>query len=386
MDALPPIPTPASQRWREFRIQILPVLVFMLVVGGVVVLWRQAGTGGHLSGVAEGVRSTISSPGLGLLQQVSVQPYQMVQMGDPIAVVLPRDPQVALDLFDSQLAISRLRLQPTVAEQNAMNFEQIRTDLLRMKSELAMAKVNLVRLEADVRRNTPLYKEKLVSEDIYELSVKTRDMFQEEVDTKTRAVAEIERRMEELQMLGVPDRPSSNDLAQVMITQLEAMRDAAATNWGPIILRAPISGMVNSIYRQQGENVAEAEPLVAINAHWADRIVGYLRQPYPVNPEVGMSVQVITRERKAKRFWSHISQVGAQVEIITNSLAFIRQGALVDAGLPVVVEIPKGLQLRPGEAVDILFRARPADAAPALAATPPKQPSASEPPAQLLVE
>ena len=29
MDSLPPIPTPPAQRWREFRIQVLPILVFL---------------------------------------------------------------------------------------------------------------------------------------------------------------------------------------------------------------------------------------------------------------------------------------------------------------------------------------------------------------------
>ena len=39
-DKLPPIPTPVSQRWREFRIQILPFIIFVLVLGGIVALWR----------------------------------------------------------------------------------------------------------------------------------------------------------------------------------------------------------------------------------------------------------------------------------------------------------------------------------------------------------
>jgi hypothetical protein len=144
-----------------------------------------------------------------------------------------------------------------------------------------------------------------------------------------------------------------------LIAQLEEMRDAAITNWGPVVLRAPISGMVSVVYRQQRENVAEGEPLVTINSDWADRIVGYLRQPYGVEPQIGMSVHVATRERKSRKFWSEISQVGVQLETITNSLAFVRQGALIDAGLPVVVEVPKGIRLRPGETVDLIFRPRP---------------------------
>jgi len=361
MEPLPPIPTPASQYWREFRIRFLPIAIFALIIAGIVTLWRQSGISSYLSGVAEGVRSTVTSPQVGVIQQLNVQPYQIVKAGDPIAIILPRDPNLSMDLLRSQLDISRLRLQPSVAEQNAMNFEQIRVDVLRTKSELAVAKVNLERLENEVRRNTPLYKEKLVSEDIYDLSVKTRDAYKAEIETKNRTVAEIERRMEELQAFGVPHAASTNDLAQIVIAQLEQMRDAAITNWGPIILRAPISGMINTVYRQQGENVTEGEPLIAINSDWADRIVGYLRQPYAVDPKVGMTVHVSTRERKTRNFWSEISQVGAQLETITNSLAFVRQGALVDAGLPIVVDVPKGMQIRPGETVDLVFRPKPSD-------------------------
>jgi hypothetical protein len=42
--------------------------------------------------------------------------------------------------------------------------------------------------------------------------------------------------------------------------------------------------------------------------------------------------------------------------MITNSLAFIKTGSLVDAGLPVIVSIPPGLSIRPGEVLDLNFR------------------------------
>jgi len=84
-----------------------------------------------------------------------------------------------------------------------------------------------------------------------------------------------------------------------------------------------------------------------------------VRQPYYMDPMVGMSVHVTTRERKAKKFWSEITQIGAQVETITNTLAFVRTGYLMDVGLPLVIDIPKGMQIRPGETVDIVFRSKP---------------------------
>jgi len=367
MDSLPPIPTPLAQRWREFRIQFLPLIVFSCIVGIVVVLWRQSGLSGNMTGVAEGVRSVVTSPQVALIERLQVQPYQVVQAGDPIAILLPRDPDAQLGLLQSELQIARLRFQPSVAERNVMNFEQIRVDVLQTKTELAMAKVNLARAENEVRRNTPLYHEKLVSEDIYDISVKNRDMYQAEVAAKTDSVAEIESQMKELQPLGSPGLPSTPgvlDPLQEILNRLEQTQRTVATNWGPFILRAPISGMVSIVHRRQGEFVVDGEPLFVINSQWADRIVGYLRQPYAMDPQVGMPVHVATREHKTRNFWSEISQVGAQLETITNSLAFIRQGSLVDAGLPVVVEIPKGMKIRPGEAVDLAFRARPANLPP----------------------
>ena len=35
MESLPPIPTPPAERWREFRIQALPLMTFVAVLLGV---------------------------------------------------------------------------------------------------------------------------------------------------------------------------------------------------------------------------------------------------------------------------------------------------------------------------------------------------------------
>lgn len=35
-----PIPTPFSQRWREFRIVYLPVLTFLLLIAAILLMWK----------------------------------------------------------------------------------------------------------------------------------------------------------------------------------------------------------------------------------------------------------------------------------------------------------------------------------------------------------
>jgi hypothetical protein len=83
--------------------------------------------------------------------------------------------------------------------------------------------------------------------------------------------------------------------------------------------------------------------------------VAYLRQPYRFDPEVGMTVRVTTRTFQRQAFVSHILQVGAQVEVLTNALAIFRPGSQVDAALPLFVPVPQDITIRPGEIVDVII-------------------------------
>ena len=72
-----------------------------------------------------------------------------------------------------------------------------------------------------------------------------------------------------------------------------------------------------------------------------------------------MEAEILTRTRKRQRFMSKVSEVGAQIETITKSLAFIKQGSMVDEGLPVVFPVPMDAHIRPGEIVDVVLRPIP---------------------------
>ena len=353
---LTPVRTPWTVRWREFRVSALPLIVFCAGVVVAVFSWQQIGTSTGVTGMGEGVRSTVSSPFPARLHQLMVQPYQIVEVGDVVAVIMPNDPRVELDLLQMEFDLAQMQLQPSIAEENAMNFEQIRIDLLQNKADLAIAKVNLGLAENQVRRNAPLFKEKLVSEDIYDISLKTRDMYAAQVFEKSNAVAQIEMRLSELGILGLPQTGATNSLMLETLARLRALQAAAVTNWGPITLKAPISGMVTSISRRDGENLIQGEQIMILSSLNSDRVVAYLRQPYPVDPNPGMEVTMTTRERHPRKFSGAITEIGAHVEIITNALAFIRPGLLVDAGLPLIVSLPEGAHIRPGEIVDVSFR------------------------------
>jgi hypothetical protein len=78
-----------------------------------------------------------------------------------------------------------------------------------------------------------------------------------------------------------------------------------------------------------------------------------------------MPVLVTTRTHQQEKFWTQIAQVGTHIEMITNSLAFLKMGALIDEGLPIVVDLPPNAKIRSGEIVDLLIRPKPAPTDPA---------------------
>ena len=340
----------------------MPVLIFMGAAAGCLWMWGKMGVSSGVTGIAEGTRSSVTSPALARLHSIFVTPYQVVNAGDPIAVVVPIDPRAELSLAQMEFDLARISLQPSLAEENVMDFERIRLDLLRTKSELAIARVNLKRMENQVERNEPLFREKLLSEDLYDLAVKTRDAFEVEVVEKSNAVVWIEKRLVDLESFGLPT--ATNAVTAATIARLNALRAHVSSNWMPITLRAPISGMIGGISHQPSETVLEGEPLVTISSLFSERIVGYLRQPYPIEPKIGMEVVMTTRERKARRFTGSVLQIGAHVEIITNALAFVRTGALLDSGLPVAISLPPNINIRPGELLDLTFRQPRADLGP----------------------
>lgn len=360
MKTPPNIPIPASVRWRDFRARILPLLVFVAAVGVITMMWRERTGQVSVQGVGEGVRASVSAPQTVQIKEWLVPPHSIVAAGTPVAVVIPADARADFDLLRSLHELARIESQPSLAEDNAMNFERIRVELLKTKSELAIARVKLEQAERDVVRNTPLFRDKLLSADLYELSVNVRDALKVEVEEKEQAVAQIEKRLENLRPIGEPEVARKPQAANDWYARLEKAHEAAARNLEPQTLVAPIAGMVGVPIRQAGEFVAAGEPLIYINSLRAENVVGYLRQPYRFDPQVGMPARVITRTSQRQVFDSQVIQVGAHLETLTNMLALLRPGMISDAALPIIVSVPLGVNIRPGEVVDIQITPEPA--------------------------
>lgn len=84
---LNPIPSKPAEKWREFRIKGVPVIVFVLLLAGVTLFWTELAFPSRFPGQVETIQVEISSPDGGLLTNLWVERFQAVKAGDLIATV-----------------------------------------------------------------------------------------------------------------------------------------------------------------------------------------------------------------------------------------------------------------------------------------------------------
>src|SRR5947207_11363538 len=89
MDSLPHIPTPVSQRWREFRIRVMPLAFFAVLAITVGVLWREVAIPPtYAVGFVETNGAIVSVPMDGQISQLAVKRFQQVKAGDQLCQVI----------------------------------------------------------------------------------------------------------------------------------------------------------------------------------------------------------------------------------------------------------------------------------------------------------
>jgi hypothetical protein len=70
-ESLPPIPTPVAQRWREFRIQILPIIVFVGILAAILMMWRNFVQPPSVVGEAQAVKAKVAGPEEGVIADMN---------------------------------------------------------------------------------------------------------------------------------------------------------------------------------------------------------------------------------------------------------------------------------------------------------------------------
>lgn len=362
MKRLPKIPSPPVHYWNFFRQHILPVIVFLLALYAAVVLWKEHIGPANIIGEVEMMRANITTTVNGTVTDLNVDLLQRVEKGQPICTVVVQDPdttRASLAAIAADLETLRARLLIDQRRNNTA-YEQLRIELLLRKVELANERVNLDYAKSEFERTYKLLKEGSDTEFQLNYWRNQRDMSQAKVNELEKLVANLEETVEKMKPTVYGDIEGS--LNKVISDAITARQMEIEALQKPIVLKSPIDGFVSAIYHRSGEKVPAGSPIVTISGTNSTRIVGYVRQPLNVKPQVGDSVEIRTRTMDRTVGIGTVIEVGAQLEPVTSSLLPYLTGGIVigrapdgqnitEYALPFLVTIPDNMKLLPGEVV-----------------------------------
>lgn len=348
---LPPIPTPFSQRWREFRIQILPILVFIATIAAIVYLWRNVVQPVGIVGFVETNQVSIASLQDGLISELYVERFQVVKKDQPIGIVTATDPvliQATIEAAKADLRVISVRTEVDVVR-GRQNLQRLMNDLLEARLEraakralLKYAETNVVALEALTRQGVGRALE-------FEAAVASRDSLREEIKGYDAFIENLDKSLADEKL-----DTAENAVRKAVIEAIGWKEKELELTLKPTTLKAPYDGMIMMVHHHSGEKVVRGAPIVSVSTLSSTNVIGYVRQPIQRHPLVEDQVQVTTRTTPRRTATARITKVAAQLQPINPAL-LSAETARMEVGLPIVVTLPPGLNLMPGEFVDIAF-------------------------------
>ena len=351
MDSLPPIPTPASQRWREFRIQILPLVIFVITLVAIAMMWRNFVQPSGIVGHVEAIQANVISLSDGVITDLMVERFQVVTNGQLLGTVQTTDPEMlkaslAAVQSDLKLLQAQMRMDERRVDQS---YQQLRLDILREQVDLELARGQSIVASNTLNRTEYLVKEGLETSLVLDIDRSAKEALDQEIRIRMINIANWQEALKN----AAPGQELIND--PVILEAIKAKEEELSQTLKPSQLRSPMNGVVSIVYRRTHERIVRGEPIITVSATKSEHVVGYIRQPVNALPQVDDTVLIRTRTQKRQVAEGRIVKVGAQYELINPALLSTDSNR-VEMGLPILVSLPQNLSVSPGEFVDLAIR------------------------------
>jgi len=359
MDQYKPIPIPWKQRFREIRVRLLPVLVFLGVAVVVFYLWEERVHSPGIIGEVVADHSTVSSPARGMLTRFFIDEFDEVGQGQFIGEVVVADPErieAQMNVIRSEIEVIRQSLDPIIDEErNRLNFQGLKVDKMQQRIALAEARLAYRQSLADYNRSKQLYEQDLISEQEYELAKVELETNEVKVEQTEELISSLEESLMAVRNFGEFTTLAERDPITASIQLQERKLESLELELEPRRLYAPTGGVVSRVYHRSGEFLEAGSRIMRIEEREPAYIVGYVRQPFTVKPEVGMEVEIRPRNPQREFVISHITKLGGHITMIDEHLQ--RPGAIYESGLPVQIALSGNeVEFTPGEIVDIVMK------------------------------
>lgn len=354
--------------------RVLPGTGVLVVLAVTIWLWGKNLSNPMVVGQAESLQAEVASPKPGRISTLKVKLFQEVKAGDTLAVVEIANPLVAGNTIAKILAeMNLIRLSAGLDSAGRIRLADFRLNGMIRRAELAVAQARFKWTQAEYDRVTDLATEKfsdsfdlgiarpdlppvvprlfaLASPSDLDVARRDRDQAAVEVEQRTLAAGASEKALRDLDPATAdPDSPVMKATLAVAEQELQL----AEAQLAPIVLTAPIDGRVSKMDLQVGSIMAAGVPIIAISSSSPDRITCFLSQPLRIEPKIGMQVEVRSRGVVRRTGAAQVTDVGPRIVLFDAILRVRGMGAAQERGLPVVVNVPANMVLRPGELVDL---------------------------------
>lgn len=355
-----PIPTPPSQYWRMFRTRALPVIAFASAVVAMTFLWDQESAPGAMIGEVYAPSGTLNAPRAGWIEGDAITMFREVLAGEKIAEIRTLPPEhagLALAVIQEEIRMIRLGFGDHTLDQqrNQISLQSMRRDWLMARADLASLGVRMRQAEADYLRLKQLSTIGAESQATLE---QARAMFEAMTAEKSE-----KRRLAE--SLETAVQHAGTDFPDGVIPDVAA-GVAAALDWkeaelrrleaelAPVPILAPFNGRLTRVIHHSGEFVNLGAPIAELRSREPESIIGYLKAPFPITPEVGMEVEIAPRSgTRGRASRATVLGVGPQFEALQPAFMRPLPVTLEERALPVQISLPEGMPLVPGDIVDI---------------------------------
>ncbi|MHC4131977.1 MAG: HlyD family secretion protein [Planctomycetota bacterium] len=381
---------------------VMSVCIWLLAFACVVGLFYRRSQRFEVLGIAQGQVRQIAATCDGRLINVPVKLYQKVKEGDKIAVInAVLDNEVLQEQLETATAeVEQLQAQ-LVHTQNLLLTEAINlenqqvADQRRFFVDVENAKLRLLELEAQIEIEQLALDQINLSikefqtraidapsgspdADYYQLQILKSQpkTLAQKIETTKRQLAQARLDLQQAQqrlddfLQRQPQTPPIDSALEVLrksITVQQMRMKELLARRDPVIITAPIDGVVSQILRRpvrrtgegvvrqmirrSGEAVTTGDPILTISAEKPSEIIAYIQKEYTGRVQKGTEVQIIKNTEPAQIGTAKITSLGPIMEVMPQRIWLVPD--IPDWGIPVLIEIPPGMQLFPGELVAV---------------------------------
>jgi multidrug resistance efflux pump len=362
-------------------VHILPIVVWIGVLGVVLVLFHQRAQRFEFLGVAQGRSYQVAATTNGRLKAVHVELFDSVKKGYELAVmdtVADNETlQEQLNIVHAEVKHLQAQLAP-IAEQVMVERANLETDkvaalrrymvdvenarlrTLEMKSLLESDRIVMANLMVEFRISENLLEQGAVTsyevekaQTMYDVVAKKVEENEHILEQAVRDLVAAQNRLEGYRALE-PETVTADSAMEVIrqaitvqqqrIAELQARRK-------PLVLPAPINGLVSLIQHRAGEAVLAGDPILTIMESEPNEVVAYVSEMQLSDVKENTKVVLVKNGKRPKVVNSQVVYLGPAMELMPERLW--RNPNIPQWGRPVMIKIPPNLDLLPGELVGI---------------------------------